>query len=739
MTIKKIYRICLKTNIFLLFFLTSQFTFSQNLNLDRFWEDIGPKDMPLNDNRPSAGIGPIEFIKISKKQPNFMLAGSLYGGLFCSEDSGENWINAGSDNWNYSNCGWACFHPLNENMWFATSMEQANKAKPGKMGKLGGVFRTKNKGTTWETIADYSDFSKSDYVKIFGIRFHPNQPNRLYALTSEGVYFSEDCTANNVTWSKVNGVEGKIYDLEIENNILCVAQEFKKKWHILYSDGQNILPLPQMENESRKILHVTIEPKAGLFYILVDYERAQDEVWRFNPSKKSVEVICDQARVLFGSGYAFALNPFDDNEIMMGNGLRVRKWLIDEKKFLKLNSDYHVDIEHVAYHPTIKDKVYIATHGGVFVTYDNGLSWEFSSVGLSNAEVLGLAVSETDPNQVVVGLNHDGSIVRADWQKNGTYEWQNVNGGDALLALVNPNSPNIVYTSNQYSGGGLYISHDTAKTVMNLHSKFGLKTSGWAMACVLHPTIDSMLFFNYTHPKGVKNESIDVARMTGYGASKKLQIISDFGTSHGLKKYQVFSLFNSSFHPNILLAYVLDFVKDENDKSKTLHKLFYINNVTDTLDNIITRWRELELPRNGWVGDIVMDKKKWFKMYVSYVIGSPVKVSAPDEKGMIFYAKYKKTTLAQTRNWDISSNIPSGHGGKNNLVYTQSGKIVFIATQSGVYMGTKSTLKGGRVWKKVGYGLPHCKSYGLHYHEGQQLLTVGLKGRGVWRLDLSKN
>lgn len=73
-------------------------------------------------------------------------------------------------------------------------------------------------------------------------------------------------------------------------------------------------------------------------------------------------------------------------------------------------------------------------------------------------------------------------------------------------------------------------------------------------------------------------------------------------------------------------------------------------------------------------------------------------------------------------------------GGRFNLVcINENGPELFIATRTGVYYGNKKTLKGKADWIQVGYGLPHCKVYGLHYHSEAKVLTVGMFGRGVWR------
>ena len=58
---------------------------------------------------------------------------------------------------------------------------------------------------------------------------------------------------------------------------------------------------------------------------------------------------------------------------------------------------------------------------------------------------------------------------------------------------------------------------------------------------------------------------------------------------------------------------------------------------------------------------------------------------------------------------------------------------MFFGTRTGVYYGSKKTLKGRRDWKKIGVGLPHCKIHGVFFNPKENSLTVGLYGRGVWK------
>ncbi|MFD1552412.1 hypothetical protein DNU06_10730 [Putridiphycobacter roseus] len=729
-----------KLNPLLFFFILTLLSFigyGQDFNLGRDWQSMGPNERP-EGRISAAGIGPVEFIRISTLSPNKMLAGSLMGGLFISENGGDDWRNSGSDGWLSSGCAWAEFHPKNSNIWFAVSIRDDANGAPGSIGKNGGVMRTRDNGVTWEKVANYHDFDKGSYVTIYGLRFHPVEVNKLYVHTSDGLYFTEDCTADDIAWTKVNYLEGSIYDLAVSPKYICFSIARKNIWQVIVSDEQVLTQIPEISQETRAINGITIERDHEIFYLLINFKSGKDEIWRYDATLKEVTVVCKNAAVSFGAGYTFAINPFDTNELLFGYGVRIRKWLIKEGEFKHVSSNYHVDVEHIVYHPVQKDRLFIGTHGGVFESTDNGENWQFKSIGIGNAEVYGLAVATDDPNQIAIGLNHDGSVVRADWAKNGIYSWRQVNGGDALIPLINPNASHIIYTSNQYAGGGAYYSEDTAKKNIKIHDSNFFKTAGWKMALALHPVKDSILFFNFEQNSGLSKGNIDIAMTNNPKEPNERMAISNFGLTHHLGSYQVYGLFTSIYHPEMLLAHVLVFEKNKAGKPVTNHKLFFINNTTAAPKEIIQSWQELNLPRNTWVGDIVLDPKKWNKMYVSYAHGISANKNKPDEKGMIYFTTFNKNSLKQNKVWDISGVITSGRGGRYNMVMlTTNKRTVFLGTKSGVYMGSKSTLRGGKAWQKVGYGLPHCKIVGLDFNAKNNILTVGTDGRGVWQINIA--
>lgn len=732
-----------RNSLFILLLIFSSVGFGQRWILNKSWEPLGPDSMPhTSKERADAGIGPIEFIRVNQKVPGLYLAGSLSGGLFYSDNGGEQWYNAGSDDWMYSGCGWADFHPEQTETWFAYSNVAGANGKPGKIDREGGIMRTKNKGTSWQRILSFKDFGNNPYFTIYGTRFHPKNSNIMYVMSSDGIYYTEDCLSPSPRWSMISGIKGWIYDMDFIGDVMYVSNMFKGKWNIYAIDIDDYSKrekLKVVEEDIQKKRTITFEPIGNNLLLFLDYETGADALKEYFPDKPDslAELLMNQ-KVNFGSGHTLAVNPHTNDEVVCGYSTGVRKYHYPEMTKVEMGRKHHVDIEFVAFDPFDENKLYMATHGGVYISSNRGELWEFKSNGLGVAEVMGMDVSVTDPNEIVIGCFHDGSTVLADWNKDGNYFWSMVNGGDALTPLIDPSSAAIVYTSNQYSGGGIYYSSDTARDVKNIHELNGQKTSGWEMTAVLHPKNPNLLFYNFMRNKGEGKNNTDVARTAEAGKRNTSEIISDFGASHNLKNYKVYGLFNSPFYPDHLFAYVLHYDVDSENKKITRHRLFRTLIAAAPAQEVLKSWVEVEVPRSSWIADVEIDPLNPNILYMAYTSGNSSPETMFGDKGLIYTLKYRNGTGVMRREIDITRNIPNEISGRFNLICLDKEKRqLLFAGRTGVYVGDSKVTRGRSRWSDIGRGLPHCKIFNLHYHQEKQILTVGTFGRGVWRYYLT--
>lgn len=710
---------------------TISFIYAQEYKLDQQWTFLGPDYKPLEDGRQGAtGIGPVEFIIANQQNKGWFLAGALNGGLFYTENGGKQWMSAGSDYWDYTTCSWADYHPTNPKTWFAYSHISGDNGKPGRMGNLGGIYRTLDGGLSWDMIGDKSAFVNSEWTVVNGFKFHPNNPEQLVAYTTDGLFHTENCSADKVVWSRVGDVDGNVYDVEFIGDQIFYSRLKDGKWTLVQADQSDMsrgTTLSFIDEMTDPIDGLTLEPRSDSLLVLINYTRKTDALWQYAIKDKQSKMLVDRQKIVFGSGRTFAVSPHNPNEVIIGNGLQMQKYdLSTLERDARLGTAYHVDLEFICYDPFDSKSIYIASHGGVYHTDDSGHKWLSRSNGLGVAEVEGIAVSEVDPDVIGIGCFHDGSSLRRNWE--GQYEWKNINGGDGLIPLLPKDTTGTVYSSNQYTGGGLFISTDWGKRKTNIHSAVSRMTSGWQMTAVLHPENNDMLFFNYAYSNG---SNIDVGRMLGEPKRENLERLTDFTKSHGLEKYSIFGIYNSEYHPNELYVHVIHMTKNDNGDPMNVHKVFKTDDCTAEAEAVISSWYELEIPRNDWIANITPDAKKSNKLYIAYVSGIWGTEMTDQDYGMIYQLKYSKKYVLK-RETDISNNLPYSFTGRYNIALDGKGGM-FFGTRTGIYYGSKKTLKGKDNWQKVGFNTPHCKVHGLYFHKKTNTLTVGYFGRGVWR------
>ncbi|RKZ04416.1 hypothetical protein DRQ25_17100, partial [Candidatus Fermentibacteria bacterium] len=426
------------------------------------------------------GIGPVEFLTFLEDplDPGAslnMLCGSLNGGLFYSEDGGENWSNSGSDlEWIYAGCKHAVFYPevtINNIQpkvhWYAATSKYHGKLAGGHGGDNfvqsapilydGGIMRTQDGGVNWERIADWTDLDLDAALQklLFDKKVNYQLANSLFVVTSKGIWKSEDPESSNPDWgspleiyapaSVTNAYpapysfEYPIYAHDLEylpaenSTTLCAAVRFHGEdgsnsvevWRFMRSDddGDTWYEVPIQPADDPTNRHYTVEVSnaaASSFFCYI--ERAgssSSEIFEYNIvsntwMSKGAGISSD-----FGSGHAFGVDQFNANSIFVSTGTRF-VWFLDG---ISLPTTYpytiytgHSDVEDIVGHPQNPNEIWFCDHGGVKKrTFDPiQQSWgpsEDKSNGIGIAEVTYLTSSRNVPDYVVTGLFHDHTVI----------------------------------------------------------------------------------------------------------------------------------------------------------------------------------------------------------------------------------------------------------------------------------------------------------------------------------------
>jgi len=168
------------------------------------WEFMGPDNIG----------GDTRAILIDKDNPQRLIAGSVSGGIFTSNDGGLNWIDH-PQNIEFAGLSIAALAQGSDGAIYAGTGVNFDARSYGQ-GKLGstvlpgnGVYKSTDRGISFQlltaTVPLYEDgvFHESDWAAIKSIEVNPTDPNIVYVATGRGLQISQD---GGTTWSKANGI-----------------------------------------------------------------------------------------------------------------------------------------------------------------------------------------------------------------------------------------------------------------------------------------------------------------------------------------------------------------------------------------------------------------------------------------------------------------------------------------------------------------------------------------------------
>ena len=433
------------------------------------WESMGPV------NRGGRTLT-LEFNPLN---PKTLWIGTASGGLWRSYTEGM-----GAEAWQYVETGFPvlgvssiAFPPADSMTIYIGTGEVYNYLAAGTgaayrstRGSYGmGILKSTDGGVTW---APSLDWSYDQNRGIWGIKINPQNPDIVYAATTHGVYKSIDAGEN---WELVFDIT-MVNDLVIhpENpNVLVVgvgnlgspergiyrSTDSGNNWtqitQNLPADFQGKIQLSYAPSDP-DILYASIgngfsfsngaswlcrSPDFGASWTVVnqeDYSLWQGwfahDVGVSSNNPNELVVVGITAWVGLNGGFTLI------EETVGGLG-QLNPPIADPNQYDEVHSDCH----DVKFHPTNPDIVYVTSDGGVHRSRDGGRTYQFVNGGLQNCQFYnGVSIAVQDPNFFIGGLQDNGTI---SW--NGDNTWSVISGGDGSWTAINPENPNISYTSSQ--------------------------------------------------------------------------------------------------------------------------------------------------------------------------------------------------------------------------------------------------------------------------------------------------
>lgn len=453
------------------------------------WKELGPFDMPLGTSQ-QRGVGRLTWIAFNPADANNVFTGSPKGGLWYSTDGAATWQSGGTD-FLLPNIGAAhlAVNPTDGSSWFLATGD-GNAISDNGWNVSHGVYRTSNKGSNWDKIGlDYSQWSGYQIKKLV---IAPNDPNKIYAATTSGLFSTNnalDPNPANVTWTLEptggNNNQDAFYDIQYQPGSTSTIYASGASLVRSLDSGVTWNPLPGIPFLGPDVVRMAMAVSPAnpdyLYVVVVEKGPApcngninSSRLWRFDASNQAWTdkgPICntgsygaDEAGVDFSRASSIAVSPIDANLIYIGDIKPVVKCTTGGDpaacNWTVTTNTVHDDIQQVMFTPD-GAKIYVASHGGFFKSVDGGATWTAQNNGLRVATVLRMSTSATDPSLILTGVFDNGSVL-----KQGS-NWRHVLDGDGLTPIIDHLDPNHMYASAQ--AGSMYRSDNMGGAPQLLH------------------------------------------------------------------------------------------------------------------------------------------------------------------------------------------------------------------------------------------------------------------------------
>ncbi len=421
-------------------------------------------------------------IAVNPLAPNTLYAGSASGGLWRSRTSGR-----GAQAWEYVETGHpvlavaavAIDHADTSVIYIGTGEvygyqnSRGGRADRTTRGSYGvGILKTTDGGVSWEKSLDWSLQQKRGVQKI---AIHPQNSDIVYAATTEGVFKTTDA---GISWEQVHDVV-MATDVNIHPNkpeiVFVACGGFGSAGAAVYrtKDGggswdkmNNGLPtdytgktMLDISPSSPDVIYADVADA----FIGIGLYRSDDcgESWRLISSRNIarfqgwyshyVAIHPENPETIFAGGVDFwrSLN----GGVHFSQQTDWRLWRIGERPRAGerggvSTSWAHADHHDFAFDPSNPDRLYLACDGGVFVTEDNGRSFENLTGGYATTQFYnGFSNAGSDSNFAIGGMQDNASAIYL-----GDGDWRRVSGGDGAWTAIHPTSKQIVFASSQRLG-----------------------------------------------------------------------------------------------------------------------------------------------------------------------------------------------------------------------------------------------------------------------------------------------
>lgn len=549
-----------------------------------------------------------------------------------------------------------------------------------------GVYKSTDGGATWENV-----FYIDEKTGCSELAMDPNDPNTLYACMWE---------FRRTGWSFNSGGD---------KSGLFKSTDGGKTWNKIH----NGFPSGKLG----RIAMAVAPSNPDILYAVLETEQEEGKgLYRSDNAGKSWNKL--------NSDFGLVVRPFYFSKIVIDPkdpDVLVKAGLFgsisrDGGKTFKNAGQMHPDIHDILFDLKDSERMYFATDGGVYRTWDGANTMDIVT-SLPVSQFYHISVDNAEPYNIYGGLQDNGSWYGPSESPGGieARDWNTVGFGDGFRVLKHPTKP-VIYSEMQ--GAENVWRYDTEKkqnkTIQPLPAKG-----------------DPTLRFNWNAPISLSDNEPDRIYIGSQFVHKSddmgntwVKISGDLTTNDPAKQNQedsgglskdnsgaenhctIFTIAESRLDENIIWAGT-----DDGNVQVTQNGGKNWTNVTGNING---------LPANTWCYHIEPSV---------HAKGTAYAVFDGHTKNDKNPYCYKTTDFGKTWTSLVTDDIK----GFTRSIQEDYGSsdLLFLGTETGLYI----TINSGKSWSKFTNNMPSTAVHHVDMHEGTNDVVLGTHGRGIIILD----
>lgn len=482
------------------------------------WTPLGPSNTPDN----TQGLGRINSIAFHPTDTNTFWAGSPSGGFWVTHDNAASWscLTDHLESLGATDIIISQDFEKNQTIYVATGDRDSYDNISI------GVIKSTDAGITWDTTG--LTFDLADLRHINRILQDHEDPLILYAATGDGVYKTSD---GGIHWDDVL-TETEFIDMELHpvNPNIIYGSTDRGEVFVSTNAGQSWKrTLLEFTGRRTELAVTTADP---LRVYAITTAGGLEGIFRSDNEGESFYEVFDGATLNLmhwnasgiGTGgqawydLTIAVSPNDPDKLVVGG---INTWISTDGGYS------WTIITTIGGTPTVQaihpdkhflyfrgDELWEGNDGGIVVSYDDGKTWHDKTNGMAISQMYRLAVSQTEPFEILTGLQDNGTKYL-----HGS-AWEHVNGGDGMEAMINHVNANIQYSSSQY--GSLFRTYDRWETTRYI-TPVGSGEGAWTTPFAMHPENPDILFAGYNEILKSLDQGTNWTQISSINASGRIR------------------------------------------------------------------------------------------------------------------------------------------------------------------------------------------------------------------------